>query len=167
MCRFLYIISSSHFLVTVLEGFVHFGMFIAGKNIKSFHDRNVICQKQGCIVCQLREFKLLLRFRGTIPFILELFLMFTAIIFAVRMYSGIDKGQPCRNPLCRFIKDLSQPLVLTELETELSITLIHLIKLGPKPNRSRTLKRYPCATRSKAFIWSTEMTASGRLLTLA
>lgn len=45
--------------------------------------------------------------------------MLMAIVSAVNTYRGIDKGQPCLSPLSKLINAVSQPFVLTELETEL------------------------------------------------
>ena len=56
---------------------------------------------------------------GMMPCIRGLERILRARISAVRTYSGIDRAQPCRRPLSRFIKDVSQPFTLTELETEL------------------------------------------------
>lgn len=56
---------------------------------------------------------------GMMPCIRGLERILRARISAVRTYSGIDRAQPYRRPLSRFIKDVSQPFTLTELETEL------------------------------------------------
>ena len=72
---------------------------------------------------------------------------YTAII-----KSRPERGQPCLTPCCSVEKGEEKPLLMTQLEMFLYITLIQVLKFSPKLKASRTLCRKSHSRLSKCFL---------------